>query len=329
MRCIISPYNSGYHNIGSEEYFMSNFEEDIFYLYINSPCIVIGKNQNAYAEINRTYVEENQVQVVRRRSGGGAVYHDHGNLNFGFIVKNDNKDFDTVFREFTAPILEVLNDFGVPAEFAGRNDLVVEGKKISGNAQFRTTDKILQHGTLLFDSDLTAISNALNASPLKFEDKSIKSVRSRVTNIKEHLSTELSIEDLAESIVQKVRQKFGDSEIYDLSQNDRNAIRQLAENKYSTWDWVYGNSPKFRYNNIFKFQNGTVEIGLNAEAGIIQEANIYGDFFGDAPIENLIQKLIQVPYDKISIEKVLGSADVGDYIWGLDNATFVENILQK
>jgi lipoate-protein ligase A len=176
-------------NIASEEYLMTTFDDDMFYLYTNSPSIIVGSHQNTYAEIDHDFVAKNDINAVRRRSGGGAVYHDFGNLNYGFIFKNSGRDIDDIFKEFTRPILSALNNLGVHAEFSGRNDLTIDGAKFSGTAQWHKAGKALIHGTLLFDSDLTVLSKALNASALKFRDKGVKSVRSRVTNIRPHLKT--------------------------------------------------------------------------------------------------------------------------------------------
>ncbi len=329
MKCIISPFNSCYQNIASEEYFMSEFNEDVFYLYINSPCIVIGKNQNAYAEVNQRYVAERNIDVVRRQSGGGAVYHDYGNLNYGFIVKDAGKDIGAVFRDYTMPILEVLQDYGANADFSGRNDLVINGKKISGNAQFRAAGKVLQHGTLLVQSDLAAISNALNVSPIKYNDKSTKSVKSRISNINEFLSEKITMAQLTNAILSKVLKEIPEARLYELSESDRSTVENLAANKYSTWEWVYGNSPKFTYRNLFRFDKGTLELRLNVESGVIREIVIYGDFFGDGVIEDLTRKLTGIPYDRTSVEKALQDKEIGYYIWGLEKEVLIDSFFKQ
>jgi len=329
MKCFISPFNKCYMNIASEEYFMSTYDDDIFYLYINSPCIVIGKNQNAYAEINHKYVTEHKIDVVRRLSGGGAVYHDWGNLNFGFIAKNDEKEIAAVFHDYTVPILKVLQQLGANADFSGRNDLVIDGKKISGNAQYRTAHKVLQHGTLLFQSDLSAVSNALNVSPLKYQDKSTKSVKSRVANISEFLSEDISLDDLADAILNEILEEIPGAQRYQLTDADQSAITALADNKYSTWEWVYGNSPKFTYRNLFRFEKGTLELRLNVVSGIIKELTIYGDFFGDGEIEELTEALIDLPYERTCIVNAISDKNIGYYIWGLEKEVFIDGLFKK
>jgi lipoate-protein ligase A len=324
MKCIITPFDSCYRNIAGEEYFMSTFNDDVFYLYINSPSIIIGRNQNAYSEINQDYVSKHNIKVVRRLSGGGAVYHDFGNLNFSFIVKNDDRDIDVVFHDYTKPILHALRCLGANASFSGRNDLVIEEKKISGNAQYRSSEKILQHGTLLFDSDLTAISNALNVSPIKYKDKSVKSVQSRVANIRDFLVDKISLKDFTNAILEAVFDEMPDAQLYKLSESDIFAILDLAENKYSTWEWVYGNTPKFTYNNIFRFDKGTIELQLNVVSGIINGLAIYGDFFGVGEIKELTKHFIGLQYDKTIIKQAIANIDVGHYIWGLEKDALLD-----
>ncbi len=328
MKCIISPFNSCYKNIAGEEYFLSTFDDDIFYLYINSPSIIIGKNQNAYSEINQKYVTDNDIFVVRRLSGGGAVYHDSGNLNFSFIVKNDNRDIQLIFHDYAKPILAALHELGVDACFSGRNDLVVGDKKISGNAQYRSSDKILQHGTLLFNSDLTAIANALNVSPAKYQDRSTKSVKSRVANICEFLSEEISMDVFVETILKTVINEVPDANLYRLTESDVTAITALADRKYSTWEWVYGVTPKFTYQNVFRFDKGTIELCLNVESGIIKGFTIYGDFFGAEDIKELTNVFIDLPYNRARIEKSASGINIGHYIWGLEQNVLIDNLFK-
>ncbi|PKM85501.1 MAG: lipoate--protein ligase [Firmicutes bacterium HGW-Firmicutes-11] len=326
MKCMISPFSSCYYNIASEEYFMSQFDEDVFYLYINSPCIVVGRHQNASAEINQTYVHEQKIEVVRRQSGGGAVYHDHGNLNYGFITKAKGQEIDEVFREFTLPILNVLKKMGANASFSGRNDLVIEDKKISGVAQYHSGGKVLLHGTLLFDSDLTKLAAALNADPRKFQDKSVKSVKSRVSNIRPFLPDTHSIEEFTTTIIQEVLAQFPDARMYEYTDLDKAGIKRLAEEKYSSWDWVYGTSPRFSYNHVLKYEKGLLDIGLTVASGSIEEIAFYGDFFGTKEIDDLVKSLIGTPYHRESVEKALTDVVLDDYIFGLSKELFTDSL---
>lgn len=326
MKCIISPFTNCYQNIGSEEYFLSAFNEDVFYLYINAPSIIVGRHQNTYAEINQEYVERNGIQVVRRQSGGGAVYHDYGNLNYGFISQNKGKDIDEVFREFTIPIISVLQKLGANAAFSGRNDLVIDDKKISGVAQFHNGSKTLLHGTLLFSSDLTKVSKSLNVDPRKFQDKSVKSVKSRVTNISPYLTQPLAIEEFTTIISKEVIAQFPGAEIYNLTERDVAEIQKLADSKYSTWDWVYGNSPKFKYWNALKYEKGLLDIGLNIESGIIKEFSIYGDFFGKKELDELTNRFIGQPYERSAVISILEAIALQDYIFELPKNIFVDSL---
>lgn len=329
MKCIISPFTSCYKNIGSEEYFLSRYDEDIFYLYINAPSIIVGRHQNTYAEINQEYVRENGIEVVRRLSGGGAVYHDHGNLNYGFIVQNQGKDINEVFREFTVPIINVLQKLGADARFSGRNDLVIDDKKISGVAQYHKDGKVLLHGTLLFSSDMAKVSQSLNADPRKFQDKGVKSVRSRVTNISPHLSKPLSIEEFTSILSKEVIAQFSGAEYYELNEQDKDEIQKLARSKYATWEWVYGNSPNFTYWHELKYENGILDIGLVVESGVISSLTIYGDFFGTRDIDEMTGYFVGLPYEKSAIEAVLTQFQLTDFIYKLPDKLFIASFFSN
>jgi lipoyltransferase and lipoate-protein ligase len=316
-------------NIGSEEYFLSHFDDDIFYLYINSPSIIVGRHQNTYSEINQEYVRANGIDVVRRQSGGGAVYHDHGNLNYGFIAQNKGRDINEVFREFTVPIIKVLQKLGVDASFSGRNDLVIDDKKISGVAQYHNGNKILLHGTLLFSSDMSKVSQSLNADPRKFQDKSVKSVKSRVTNISPYLAQSLSIEQFTSILAKEVISQFPGSEIYELTMQDKEEIQKLADNKYATWEWVYGNSPNFTYWSELKYEKGILDIGLNVESGVIKDLTVYGDFFGTKDIDEMTSQFIGVPYEKDAVEAALAPLQLTDYIYELPKKLFIESLFSN
>ena len=326
MKCITSPFKISYCNIASEEYYLENFDEDVFYLYINAPCIIIGKNQNAYAEINQDYVQKNDIAVVRRNSGGGAVYHDHGNLNYGFITKSEGKGIHEIFKEFTGPILKVLNDLNVDAVFSGRNDLTINGKKFSGNAQYRSKDKVMIHGTLLFSSDLERVSKSLNTDPRKFEDKSVKSIKSRVTNIFPYLSSPITIEEFSSIIIKEIISGFPDAYIYELTEHDRTQIEILANEKYSTREWVYGYIPEFKYRHTLKYDMGLLDIGVQVESGLVKELAVYGDFFGENDINDILPLFRGRSFERGAFEEALRGVSLEKYIFGLSNETFLNCI---
>ena len=313
MLCIRSRTHDPAFNIATEEYLLKNKSDDCFYLYINAPSIIVGKHQNSLAEINVDYVKENHIPVIRRLSGGGAVFHDPGNLNFTFIKKTGgSKTVD--FRKYTQPILEVLNDMGINAKFEGRNDLTIDGRKFSGNAKHFYKDKILQHGTLLFSSKLPDLSAALKVNPLKFRDKAVKSVRSRVTNISEHLTKPLSLEAFEARIISHVRNMYDDSVIYELTAEDVNAIDMLVKEKYGTWGWNFGISPQYNLQRGIKTNGGHIEIDLQVVKGKILKAKIFGDFFNIEDIGELEAALIGLPHEKELIRNKLNRIGLENYI---------------
>lgn len=306
-------------NLALEEYILRKLpaEHDYLLFYINEPSIIIGKNQNTAEEVNTDYVREHGIHVVRRLSGGGAVYHDLGNLNFSFITRDDGQSFHN-FRKFTAPVVEALRKLGVDAELSGRNDILVGERKISGNAQFSTGGRMFSHGTLLFDSHMEDVASALKANPLKFESKATKSVRSRVANISEFLREPMTIEQFKRFVLDSI---FGGGEIqeFKLSEADWAAVRELADSRYRSWDWNYGLSPAFNVQQIRRLEGaGTFDVRLNVEKGEIREAAIYGDFFGRGEVSEVTGKLIGVRYDREAIEAALKDVDLTFYFGPVD-----------
>ncbi|HEY4565848.1 MAG TPA: lipoate--protein ligase, partial [Savagea sp.] len=229
-------------NLAIEEYAVKTMDVDkdsYLLFYVNEPSIIIGKNQNTIEEINTSFVEDHGIHVVRRISGGGAVYHDHGNLNFSFITKDDGDSFRN-FAKFTEPVIEALAQLGVKAELLGRNDILVDGKKISGNAQFATKGRMFSHGTLMFDTEIDTVVKALRVKKDKIESKGIKSIRSRVANISDYLEEPMTIDAFKREILKSV---FGGEEniqYVEWTEDDWDNIRKLSEEKYQQWEWNYG-----------------------------------------------------------------------------------------
>lgn len=325
MLCIYNTNTDPYFNLAAEEYLLNSFQDDIFMLWRNGPSIIVGKNQNTYAEINVDYVKQHQIRVVRRLSGGGAVFHDLGNINFTFIIGgNDHKEIH--FEKYTRPILEVLHRLGIEARFEGRNDLTIDGKKFSGNAEYISQNRILHHGTLLFSAQMTDLTQALKVNPLKYKDKSVKSVRSRVTNISDHLNQALEITDFIDMLMAHIVQKYPDAVSYTFSQEDRRKIADLAESKYATWDWNFGASPKYSYSHMARTAGGNIEILLDVNRGVIKGAKIFGDFFGKLDVADLEQVLIDTPHDRAEIEKKLRMYRIEDYLAKVSLDEFLEVI---
>ncbi|RBN43224.1 lipoate--protein ligase, partial [Priestia megaterium] len=293
-------------NLAIEEYALKHLDINETYLlfYINEPSIIIGKNQNTIEEINTKYVEDQQIHVVRRLSGGGAVYHDKGNLNFSFITKDDGNSFHN-FKKFTEPVVEALKKLGVNAELSGRNDLMAEGRKISGNAQFSTKGRMFSHGTLLFDSEIENVVSALKVKKDKIESKGIKSIRNRVANISEFLEQKVTVEEFREMLLRYIFDGEENITEYKLTEKDWETIHQISKERYQSWDWNYGKSPKFNLQHSHRFPVGQIDVRLEVNKGKIDACTIYGDFFGVGDVQEVQEKLTGVRYEKASIEQAL------------------------
>lgn len=313
-------------NLAIEEYALKNLDiEDTYLLfYINEPSIIIGKNQNSVEEINTKYVEDNGIHVVRRLSGGGAVYHDNGNLNFSFITKDDGESFHN-FKKFTAPVVEALKSLGVDAEMSGRNDILAEGRKISGNAQFSTKGRMFSHGTLLFDSEIEHVVSALNVKKDKIESKGIKSIRSRVANIKEFLKEDITIEQFRQLLLEAIF-KTKDIPQYELTEEDWKNIHQLSKERYQNWDWNYGKSPKFNLQHSHRFPVGQIDIRLDVTKGKIENCKIYGDFFGVGDVSEIEELLIGIKYEKAEIAQAIEKVDVKHYFGNITREELLDLI---
>ena len=314
-------------NLALEEYMQrqSDLHEDLVLFYINEPSIIIGRHQNTLEEINREYVEEHGIHVVRRLSGGGAVYHDLGNLNFSFITDYQPENFQN-FRKFTEPVVRALAKLGVPAELSGRNDIQIEERKVSGNAQYISHGRMVSHGTLLFNSDLTHVSDALHVHENKFASKGIKSVRSRVANISEYLKQPMDIETFKDHVLKTYFEGVADIPRVPLSAEDWAAVRVLAEERYRSWDWTYGHSPDFNVEKRQRFTGGEIDARLDVKKGVIQTVKFYGDFFAELEPDGLEQKLVGVRYEREEIKHALQDIAIERYFPGQDLQSFTEFI---
>lgn len=316
MLCIYNTSTEPYFNMATEEYLFKNFQDEIFMLWRNDNAIVVGKHQNTLSEINIDYVREKNIKVVRRLSGGGAVFHDLGNLNFTFIVNAlDSNKVD--FKRYTLPIIQVLQQLGVDAKFEGRNDLTIKGKKFSGNAVHVIRNRVLQHGTLLFKSVISDLTEALKVNPLKFQDKAVKSVRSRVTNITEHLKEPIDLNKFSEMLMKHVSDMYIDAKVYEFTAFDKEAIQKLAYEKYSTWEWNFGYHAKYDFEKLERTSAGNVEVHLNVENGFIRNCKIYGDYFNIKETSDFESMLIGLKHDYSTISKVIEIIDIGNYFKGI------------
>ncbi|MBW5473241.1 lipoate--protein ligase [Enterococcus gallinarum] len=304
-------------------------DEPILLFYINEPSIIIGRNQNTIEEINKDYVDAHGIHVVRRFSGGGAVYHDFGNLNFSFIMPDDGNSFRD-FEKLTKPIVQALHEMGVEgAQLKGRNDLVIDDMKFSGNAMYATNGRMFAHGTIMFDSDINEVVNALKVRKDKIESKGIKSIRSRVTNIKPFLpkdKQDMTTEAFREEILLKI---FGVDSVdqvktYTLTEEDWVKINEISDKYYRNWDWNYGKSPAFDIERRKRFPIGSIEVRFNVQEGKITEAKIYGDFFGLGDIADVEQAFIGTRYDKSALKDVIDQIDVKKYFGNITPKDLLE-----
>lgn len=307
-------------------------DEPILLFYINEPSIIIGRNQNTIEEINQDYVEEKGIHVVRRLSGGGAVYHDFGNLNFSFIMPDDGNSFRD-FEKLTKPIVKALQELGVAgAQLKGRNDLVINDQKFSGNAMYATDGRMFAHGTIMFDSDINEVVNALKVRADKIQSKGIKSIRSRVTNVKPFLlkdKQDMTTKDFRQAILLKI---FGVDTLdqvktYELTDEDWTKINHISDEYYRNWDWNYGKSPDFDIEKRHRFPIGSIEVRLKVQAGTITAAKIYGDFFGLGEIKDVEEALVGTRYEKGDLEKVVETIDVKKYFGAIEANEFLELLI--
>lgn len=293
-------------NLAAEEYLLHRFSEPVFRLWRNADSIIIGRHQNAYAEIDLEYVREHGIKVVRRMTGGGAVFHDLGNVNYSF--------FNLRGQDFTEPVISALAALGLSAGKSGRNDILLDGRKISGTAAFRQGDRLLQHGTLLFSASMASLSKALRPRPEKFADKAVKSTVSRVTNISEHLSYPMSVEEFFDAIFRAVDPE---GEEYSYNAEDLKGIDALYREKYATEEWNFGKAPAYSLSKVKKFPAGLVELYLKVEEGRIADLQIAGDYFFTLPTEEFCRAMVGCTHEEKEIAGRLSGLAVGEYFSGI------------
>ncbi len=307
MRALFNGSVDPYFNLAAEEYLLMNADCDVFMLWRNSPSVIVGKNQNAWAEVNVDYVKDNGIPVVRRLTGGGAVFHDLENVNFSFVTKAD-EGTQLNFEKFTRPIIDALRSFGVEASLDGRNDLVAEGAKISGNAECVVTNArgektMLHHGTLLFNADIAKLAAALRADPEKMKSRGIKSVSARVKNIRSLDSYRGP--DGVEDFMAKLFSAVSDGEAGRFTDAEKACVKELKRTKYSLWEWNYGSSPEFEITNSARFPFGTVGVSLTCRHGTIEKIKINGDFFGTEDVSLLEDAIVGAKYEAASVSEIL------------------------
>lgn len=311
-------------NLAAEQFVFDSLPRDrsYFMLWQNRRAVIIGKHQDTLAEINLPFVRERGIQVVRRLSGGGAVYHDLGNLNYSLIT--DAGSTDTLNMSlFCQPVLAVLRDLGVPVELTGRNDMTVDGRKFSGSAQYLRHGRILHHGTLLFDADLAAVQQALRVDPEKIRSKGLPSVRSRVTNLRPYLPEGMDLERFRARLLEQLRRE-NPGEAREFSPAEMEEVHALAESRYRRWDWNFGASPPCSLIRRRRFEGcGTVEARIQVEHGRIAALGFVGDFFSAQEPEALEERLKGLPLERDEIAAALQGLDAGRYFMGLGTAQLI------
>ena len=308
MLCIRDHGTDPFFNLAAEEYALKNFTEDCFMLWSAEPSVIVGKHQNTLAEIDPVFIRKKHIKVARRISGGGAVFHDHGNLNFTFIA-NGKEGHLINFRKFTAPILEVLKEMDIEAKFEGRNDLTINGKKFSGNAEHIWKQRTLHHGTLLFSAQIEDLSAALKSDPAKFTDKAVKSIRSHVTNISDHLKVKMKVPEFRDRIMDYIKRTSDDAEFYEFTPEDIREITRLRDEKFSTWEWNFGYSPKYSFHNEIEFRGGYLGINMEVEKGLISEIVIQTDLMDFKRIRFLENSLTGARHDYDFLLNIVQNTD--------------------
>ncbi|PCH12559.1 Lipoate-protein ligase LplJ [Streptococcus parauberis] len=314
MKYIVNKSNDPAYNIALEAYAFRELtsEDEIFILWINEPAIIIGKHQNTIQEINKEYTDEHGIHVVRRLSGGGAVYHDLNNLNYT-IISNKSEEGAFDFKTFSQPVIATLADLGVKAEFTGRNDLEIDGKKFCGNAQAYYKGRMMHHGCLLFDVDMSVLGDALKVSKDKIESKGIKSVRARVTNILNELPEKITVNEFSDKILEKMKETYPDMTEYVLSEDELVKIQKSADTQFGTWDWTYGKAPEYTIERNVRYPAGKINTFANVQQSVIKNIKIYGDFFGIKDVEDIEKILIGTKYEYKDVLEKLKTIDTAQY----------------
>lgn len=312
MRYLKNPSTNPYYNMAFDEYCLESLpiDEPVFFLWQNRPAVIVGYNQEVNTEVNLDYLKEKGIDLVRRVTGGGAVYHDLENLNYTIVGRSEDLERD--YPEYAALMMKALQALGVPATLSGRNDILVDGKKVSGFAKRVCKNRLMVHGTLMYNVDVNVLSHVLNPSTTKLQSKGIASVRSRVTNLCNYLPELSDIQAFKNRLEEILSNNYSDAE-YKLSEADLAHIQRLTDEKFATWEWNYGRSPKATLVHSARLACGTVEIHLTLAENRIASCRFGGDFLGNLPASNVEKALTGIPYEINEIRKCLSKIEISRY----------------
>lgn len=312
MRYLKNPSTNPYYNMAFDEYCLESLpiDEPVFFLWQNRPAVIVGYNQEVNTEVNLDYLKEKGIDLVRRVTGGGAVYHDLENLNYTIVGRSEDLERD--YPEYAALMMKALQALGIPATLSGRNDILVEGKKVSGFAKRVCKNRLMVHGTLMYNVDVDVLTHVLNPSTTKLQSKGIASVRSRVTNLCNYLPELSDIQAFKNRLEEILSNNYSDAE-YKLSEADLANIQQLTDEKFATWEWNYGRSPKATLVHSARLACGTVEIHLTLAENRIASCRFGGDFLGNLPASDIEKALTGIPYEINEIRKCLSKLEISRY----------------
>ncbi len=316
MRYLKNPQTNPYYNMAFDEYCLESLpiDEPVFFLWQNRPAVIVGFNQEVNTEVNIEFLNKNGIDLVRRVTGGGAVYHDFGNLNYTIVGRSEDLERD--YPEYVTIMTKALQTLGVPATLSGRNDILVDGKKVSGFAKRVVRDRLMVHGTLMYNVDLDVLPQTLTPSSSKLQTKGIASVRSRVANLCEYLPGISNIQEFSSRLEEILSNHYADEE-YKLSDEDLAKIQQLTDEKFARWEWNYGRSPKATLTHSARLACGTVEIHLTLNENRIVSCSFGGDFLGNLPASDIEKALQGVVYNADSIRKCLSEMEISHYFDGV------------
>lgn len=316
MRYLRNTHTNPYYNMAFDEYCleMLKVDEPVFYLWQNRPAVIVGFNQEVNTEVNLDYLQKNDIALVRRVTGGGAVYHDLGNLNYTIVGRSEDLERD--YPEYAALMMKALQKLGVPATLSGRNDILVDGKKVSGFAKRVCKNRLMVHGTLMYNVDLDVLTKVLHPSATKLQSKGIASVRSRVTNLCDYLPNLSDIQQFSHRLEEVLSNHYADSE-YILSEEELNRVQQLTDEKFARWEWNYGRSPKATLTHSARLACGTVEVHLTLAENRISSCRFGGDFLGNLPVTEVENSLKGVKYEYNSMYTCFSRLGIGNYFDGI------------